>query len=155
MNNRKNLDQPSHHIRQYARQPDLHNGDIPPATANTWLGLFITLPDANGNNGVEVPFANNYSRVCITSNTTNWSGTQGDNTTGISSGTSGTISNNIAIRFERPSGDWGSISGAGILTESANGQLLMFGSLSTPKIISNGSPAQIFSPNSLRFRIDN
>lgn len=133
---------------------NIGGGEVPPATSNTWIGLFITVPDSSGQNGVEVPSANNYSRVRVTSNTTNWAGTQGDNTTGVSSGTSGTTSNNISIRFEKPSGDWGTIAGAGIWNESANGNLLLFGSLPASKIVLAESPAQVFTPNSLRFRLD-
>lgn len=127
---------------------------IPPATSNTWVGLFITLPDSAGVGGVEVPSANNYTRVRVESTLANWAGTQGDDTTGVSSGTSGTTSNNIPIRFGQPSGDWGTISGAGVWNAANNGQLLLSGPLSVSKVVLAESPSQVFSPNSLRFRLD-
>lgn len=132
---------------------DIGGGTIPPATAQTYIGLFTTTPII-GNDGVEVPFANNYSRVLVQSNTNNWASTSGASTTGVSSGSTSTTSNNIAIRFSRPNGGvWGEINGAGIFG-TANSEIpLMFGSI-TPKMVANNSLDQIFTPGSLIFKLD-
>lgn len=121
--------------------------------ANLYVGLLTTSP-SDGSTGTEVT-GGSYARVTVASNTTNWSGTQGAATTGVSSGTGGTISNNTAITFPAPSANWGTVYYFGIWDSLTNGSMLFYGSLTTPKTINNGDAAPSFAAAALTVQIDN
>lgn len=63
--------------------------------ANRWLGIFVAMPTAAGG-GTEAAYSG-YARQAYNPTLANWSGTQGAGTTAVSSGTSGLISNNVAL----------------------------------------------------------
>ncbi|MES2500135.1 MAG: hypothetical protein V4570_06350, partial [Pseudomonadota bacterium] len=64
------------------------------APATFYVGLFTSAPSDTGG-GTEVS-GGSYARVAVTSSLANWSGSQSAGSTSASSGTDGTIENNIA-----------------------------------------------------------
>jgi hypothetical protein len=122
----------------------------PPTTL--YIALFTSAPSDTGP-GTEVS-GGSYARVAVTSATTAWNGTHG-NTTGASSGTSGTISNANTIAFPTPTAAWGSITHVGIFDAASGGNLLIWGALNTAKTVNNGDPAPTFAAGALTVQIDN
>lgn len=120
--------------------------------SSKYLALYTSAPTATGG-GVEVPSGVGYSRVLITSNLTNWSGTQGAGSTTVSAGDTGVISNNNIITFGAPTGDWGTITHWGILDASTGGNLLLAGSLTTPVSVVNGGLAPTIPAGALQIGI--
>lgn len=101
--------------------------------ANVWIALLTAAPsDAGG--GTEVS-GGSYARVQIASSLANWAGTQGAGTTAVSSGTSGTTSNNNAIVFPSPTANWGVITHFGIYDASSAGNLLYWAPLNQAKTV--------------------
>lgn len=96
-----------------------------------------------------------YARVAVTSSLANWAGTQGAGTTAVSSGSSGTTSNNNAITFPTPSAAWGQVVGFGIHDSLTGGVELFYAPLAAPKTINNGDPAPYFAPGALTIQLDN
>lgn len=72
---------------------------------------------------------NNYARVSVTNNSTNFP---------AASGTTATKSNGTAITFPQASGSWGTVTAFGIYDASSSGNLLMWGDLTTSKAIGSG-----------------
>jgi hypothetical protein len=110
------------------------------APASVWVGLATGsgCTDA-GFGGNEVLNSNNYSRVQITSNLTNWLATQGG--TVASTGTGGQTSNAVAVNFPTPSGSWGTVT-YWFLADSGthnSGNLLICDDLNTPQAIGSGN----------------
>ena len=118
-----------------------------------YVGLMTVAP-SDSSVGTEVS-GGSYARVTVASNMTNWSGTQGSATTTSSSGTGGTISNNIAITFPAPTANWGTVNNFGIWDALTNGNLLFWGTLTSPKTINSGDAAPAFAASSLTVQIDN
>lgn len=122
------------------------------APSSLFLGLLTAAPtDAGG--GTECT-GGDYARAEVACSTTNWSGTQGAGTTAASSGTSGTISNNIAITFPLPTANWGTVVAVGIYDASTAGNLIAWGAVSPSKTISNGDAAPQFAAGDFQFSID-
>ena len=122
----------------------------PPSTM--YVGLLTSAPSDSGS-GTEVT-GNNYARVSFASSFTNWAGTQGAGTTGGSTGTSGTTSNNVAVVFTTPSASWGLVTHFGIYDAPSGGNLLIYGALAVSKTI-NANDTVSFPAGSLSFQIDN
>jgi hypothetical protein len=123
------------------------------APATTYVGLLTAAPsDAGG--GTEVS-GGAYARQPVTSNLTNWAGTQAAASTAVSSGASGTTSNNAAVTFPAPSANWGMVTHFGIYDALSGGNLLIWGALSQAKTINNGDAAPSFAPAALSYQIDN
>lgn len=121
--------------------------------ATLYVGLFTATPtDVAG--GTEVS-GGSYARVAVTSSLANWAGTQSAGSTSASSGTSGTTSNNNAITFPAPTGNWGSITGYAIFDAPTGGSMLIWAALTTPKTVNSGDAAPSFAAGSLTFQIDN
>lgn len=90
-----------------------------------YVGLYTVAPsDAGG--GTEVS-GNNYSRVSVTANTSNWA-----------ESTAGATSNSTAITFPQASGNWGTVVALGIFDASTSGNLLAWADLTTSKLVGNG-----------------
>jgi hypothetical protein len=88
--------------------------------------------------------AGNYARVAVARSLANFSGTQGQGTTAVSSGTGGAIYNNIAINFGAPSVAWGTIYSVCIWDAPTGGNMLDYYNLGTPKQVVNvGDPVLI------------
>lgn len=93
--------------------------------ATVYVGLFtVDTNDAGG--GTEVS-GNNYSRVAVTNNATNWPASSG-----------GAKSNGTAITFATPSGSWGTVVAMGIFDASSAGNLLMWADLDVDKPVTSG-----------------
>jgi hypothetical protein len=121
------------------------------------VNLYISLKtaaDSDGTPGAEVS-GGNYARVAVGTSLLNWAGTQGAGTTTVSSGSSGTTSNNNAVTFPAPSASWGQVVGFGVHDSASGGMELFYGALGTPKTINNGDPAPSFAAGALTVQIDN
>lgn len=123
------------------------------APTTLYAALLLALPDDTGVL-TEVTGAG-YSRVAITSNTINWSGTQGAGSTAASTGTSGTTTNNTAITFPAPTGNWGDVIAVALIDAANGGNALLVGVLTDNVTINSGSPAPIFPANTFSYQIDN
>lgn len=122
----------------------------PPATI--YVGLFITAPnDAGG--GTEVS-GGSYARVGRACTLANFSGTQGAGTTDVSSGTSGTSSNNASITFPAPTANWGTVTHLAVFDASTGGNMLWYTTLASTKTINNGDSAPAFPVSNLTFTLD-
>lgn len=88
-----------------------------------YLALFVTSPNDDGNGGTEV-VGNNYSRVSIANNATNFPAASG-----------GTKSNGSLLVFPTASGTWGTITSFGLYDQSSGGNLLYFGNLTASKFV--------------------
>lgn len=104
----------------------------PPATF--YVALFTTMPDADGNGGVEVA-GGSYARAASTNDDLNWTDAVGR------------IKGNSAdIIFVQASDEWGDLLGAGIYDALSSGNLLVFGEFATPLAVhTNGIVS--FTPN--------
>lgn len=113
-----------------------------------YVGLFTATPsDAGG--GTEVS-GGAYARAGLTGSLTNWAGTNGAGGTGVSSGSSGITSNNVAITFPAPTGaNWGVITSFGIFDAADAGNLLFWGPLTTNKTVNDGDAAPSFPAGTL------
>jgi hypothetical protein len=103
------------------------------APSTLHIGLLTSAPSDSGG-GTEVS-GNNYARVAVTSSLANWAGTQAAASTTASSGSGGQTSNNAAITFPTPSGNWGTVSHFGIFDAASGGNLLFHGALTIAKTI--------------------
>jgi hypothetical protein len=122
------------------------------APANVFIALHTANPTDVGS-GAEVS-GGAYSRVSLAATLANFSGTQGAGTTTASSGTGGQISNNVAITFPAPSGgNWGTVTHFSMRDLVTGGNLLMYGTLSTPRTINSGDAAPSFAAGSLTFTL--
>jgi hypothetical protein len=124
--------------------------------------LYIALFTAAGSDaapGTEVSTSGtSYARVAVTSSLANWAGTQGAGSTAVSSGTSGTTSNNNPVQF--PGGSavpaaWGQVQEWGIYDAATGGNELIRAALNQAKTINAGDPAPYFPAGSLTYTNDN
>ena len=123
----------------------------PPATL--YIALFTVAPTIAGG-GTEVASGIGYSRQAVTSNLTDWSGTQGQGTTAASSGTSGSIENNVAINFGTVgSTGWGTVVAFGVYDAATGGNLLEFAPLTTSQTLNTNGVAVSFPANALSFNL--
>ncbi len=121
---------------------------------NLYVALFTVTPTDTGG-GTEVT-GTDYLRATVASSLNNWAGTQSTGSTAVSTGTSGTTSNNNAITFPTPgSGGWGTITGFGIFDASTAGNMLIWGALTANKTVNYGDAAPSFAAAALSFQIDN
>lgn len=118
-----------------------------------YTGLFTVIPTP-GTGGTECA-ASGYGRIALAASMANWSGTQGAGTTVASSGTTGEISNNVAVTFSSGlAAAWSGLVGWGQWDASSGGNLLEFGYIvdaaGNPITRSYGvGDAVVFAPGSL------
>lgn len=123
----------------------------PPATV--YVALHTGDPtDAGAANEVT---GGSYARVGINSTLSNWAGTQAVASTVASTGTSGTTSNNAAITFPSPTGNWGTVTHMAVYDASTVGNMLFYAPLAAPKNVNNGDAPPSFPAATLTFQIDN
>ncbi len=88
------------------------------------------------------PSGGGYARVAVTSSLANMSGTQGAGTTAVSSGTSGTISNNNQLAFPASTAAWAAapamVWGTAVFDASTAGDLIQWGVLGSPQNVGTG-----------------
>lgn len=123
------------------------------APATHYVALYTVCP-TDSTAGTEVS-GGSYARVAVTASLANWSGTQGAGTTTASSGTSGTISNNIAITYPAPTANWTTVVCWGILDAPTGGNLWIYATLTVPKTVNNGDAAPSFAAGAATFQSDN
>ncbi len=87
-----------------------------------------TITDAGGN--ITEPSGNNYSRVSVTNNATNFPAASG-----------GAKSNGTAITFPTASGSWGTVIDFFISDAGSGGNILCYGTLTASKTIGSGDTA--------------
>lgn len=98
-----------------------------------WLALFTTTPNLQAAGGVEVSTSGTgYARQQILSNDSSWSGPSGSNQE---------YANAADITFAVPTGNWGTIQGAGLFDAETGGNLCYVATLQTPKTVNNGDGA--------------
>lgn len=112
------------------------------APATLYVALFTAAPSDSGG-GTEVS-GGSYARASVTSSLANWAGTQSAGSTTASSGTGGQTSNNGAITFPSPTGNWGTVTHFGIFDAASSGNLLFHGALTASKTINSGDAAPSF-----------
>jgi len=123
------------------------------APATLYVALFTATPSDTGG-GTEVT-GGSYARVAVTGALANWAGTQSAGSIVASSGTGGTTSNNAAITFPAPTGNWGAITSFGLFDASTAGNLWVYAPLTTGKTVNSGDSAPSFAIAALTFQIDN
>jgi hypothetical protein len=119
-----------------------------------WFIGLIGVAGSDASVGTELS-GTGYARVAVTCNLANWAGTQGAGTTSVSSGSSGTTSNNNAVTFPTPGGAWGQAVEWGAFDSLTGGTECFRGSLAQPKTINAGDPAPYFLPGTLTYQNDN
>lgn len=121
--------------------------------ASWYVGLDTVACDETGA-GTEVS-GGSYARVAVTSNLTNWAGTQSAGSTVASSGTGGTTSNNVALTFPAPTANWGVVNSVRIWDAASAGNAWICFNLAAAKTINNGDAAPSFAAGALTVQIDN
>ena len=118
-----------------------------------FIGLKLAA-DTDSAQGAEVS-GGGYARVPYACSLANWAGTQGAGTTTVSTGSSGTTSNNNPIAFPTPSAAWGQVVGFGLFDSLTGGAECWYAPLGAPKTINNGDPGPSFPAGALTVQIDN
>lgn len=121
---------------------------------NLHFALLTVNTDDDGSPLTEVS-GGSYARVSVTASLANFAGTQSPGTTVVSSGNSGTTSNNNAITFPAPTANWGSVVGMAIYDASTGGNMLIYQALTLPKTVNNGDSAPSFAVGAFTFQVDN
>lgn len=118
--------------------------------ANLYVGLSTTACSDSAT-GTEVSTsATNYARVAVARSLANWAGTQAAASTTASSGTGGQTSNNNAITFGAPSGNWGTVSHFFIIdSASGAGNIFFCQALTASKTVNSGDAAPSFAAGAL------
>lgn len=112
-------------------------------SATFYVGLSTTtITDAGGN--ITEPVGNNYSRVTVTNNKTNFSN---------ASGTPTEVSNATEIAFPQASGSWGTITDFFVSDAVSGGNIYIYGVLTVPKVITSGDTAR-FAIGDLDIHLD-
>ena len=133
----------------------LFRGQALSAPATMYVGL-ATTACSDSATGTEVSTsATGYARVAVTSSLANWAGTQSSGSTTASTGTNGTTSNNAAVTFPSPTGNWGSVGWVVIWDASTAGNAWICIALTASKNVNNGDSAPSFPINTLQIQVDN
>lgn len=115
--------------------------------ATLYAALYTAAP-SNAGGGTEVA-GGSYARVPITSDMTNWSGTQSAGSTSASTGTAGRISNNAAVTYPAPTADWGAVTHEGLLDAATVGNLYFWRALQNAKSVPSGGTAPAHLANTM------
>lgn len=85
-----------------------------------YIGLSTTEPTMSGTNVSEPAASAGYSRVLLEN---------------LSAPTNGVVTNTANINFEESTSSWGTVTHFVIYDAEINGNLLMYGALSTPRVV--------------------
>lgn len=110
----------------------------PPAIV--YMGLFTSTPSDSGG-GTEVT-GNNYVRLAITNNTTNFS-----------SASSGSKTNATDFTFGMATGSWGTITSVAFFDAVSSGNLIGWGAVSANKTVSSGDTVN-FAASQITITLD-
>lgn len=113
------------------------------APATLYFALLTAVADAEAGAVTEVA-GGSYARVGVAASLANFAGTQGAGTATASTGTSGQTSNNAAITFPVPTGNWGQVTHLAVFDAANAGNAWMVKALAAPKNINTGDPAPSF-----------
>lgn len=122
----------------------------PPTTV--YVALMLEAPTEHGT-GLEVT-GTGYARAPVACNLNTWAGTNGAGSTAVSTGSSGTTSNNDIISFNAPQSDWGVVTHIAIYDSPSGGNMLWRAQLVASKQILSGDPAPNFPPAALALQLD-
>lgn len=121
-----------------------HRGQAYTPPATVYIELCSTAPSPGL---VGSPLSGTgYARVSIASSLVAWSGTQGDGTTVVSTGSSGTTSNNAALDYGIAPAAWGTASHWQAYDAPSGGHPLFFGEIvngvgaAAPRTVAVGDP---------------
>lgn len=124
------------------------------APATWYVGVMSDVADAEAGTLTEIT-GGGYARVAVTASLAAWAGTQAAGSTTASSGTNGTTSNNAAITFPPPTGNWSAqATHLALFDASSGGNAWAIGTLAAPKTVNNGDPAPSFSAAALTFALN-
>jgi hypothetical protein len=112
--------------------------------ANVFVALSTSTPADDGTNVTE-PSGNNYSRVSVTNNATNWPAATGTSPTSKANGT--------AVTFPQASGSWGTVTHFCLYDASSAGNFLAWGALAASKAVGLNDTAS-FAIGDLSFTLD-
>ncbi len=121
------------------------------APATFYVGLATAASSCETGTVTEVSTSGTaYGRAAVTSNLTNWAGTQSAGSTTASSGTGGQTSNNSTITIgSTATASWGTVTHFFLADASTAGNIWVCQALTTSKTINNGDPAPTFSSGAL------
>ncbi len=126
----------------------------PLGAPTTWHFALVTTASSDGAAGTEV-VGNGYVRPSLAASLANISGTQGAGTTVASSGSGGTISNNVAINFATPTGaGWGTVQGLLWYDAPSGGNAWIYTPLTANKVINAGDTVSL-PAGSASLQVDN
>jgi hypothetical protein len=109
----------------------------------TWYFALVTSASTDAAAGAEVT-GNGYVRPSLAATLDNISGTQGAGTTVASSGSGGTVSNNVAINFATPTGaGWGTVVGMLWYDAVSGGNAWIYTPLTANKTINAGDTVSL------------
>ena len=109
--------------------------------ATYYIGLFSSTPNAGGG-GVEFLIGtNSYARASVATNATNFPAT----TLGSH------MTNGTAIAFPAPSGAWGTATHFAVFDASTGGNMIEYGELNTPLVVSGAGAAPTIPVGGLSF----
>jgi hypothetical protein len=118
-----------------------------------WIGLLTSAP-TDSTPGTEVT-GGSYARVAVASSLVNWAGTQAAASTTVSTGSSGTTSNNASVTYPAPTANWGIVTHSAIYDAATAGNQVIYSALAVSKTVNNGDSAPVFAPGALTFQLDN
>lgn len=127
-------------------------GQAFPTISTLYFALFTTSPTDVGG-GTEVS-GGSYARVAVTASMGNFAGTQGAGTTTVSTGSSGTTTNNVDILFPSPTANWGTVLAMAVFDAATGGNMLVWGPISPAKTINSGDMPPKFSAGQWSFQLD-
>jgi hypothetical protein len=118
-------------------------GNISFVTPSTmWLGLSTTTINSDGTGATE-PVANNYSRVSIVNDATQWG-----------TATNGVLYNIAAFTFPQSSGSWGTITYMAFYDAASTGNILFFDTLSPSRTVAS-STTVLFAIGAVAIQMNN
>lgn len=119
----------------------------------TWYISLDTVACNDAGGGTEVS-GGSYARASVAASLANWSGTQGAGTTVISSGATGTTSNNVIANFPTPTASWGTVVSIRWMDAASGGNAWVCTPLTLSKTINQGDSVS-FPINTLSLQVDN
>lgn len=114
------------------------------------FSMGFTSAPSNAGGGTEIAAGTGYARAEIVSSLGAWSSTIGPGDTGASTGgTSGRMSNNVALSHPLPTGIQGVWGWAGLADAASAGNLMFWTVLDNPRTVALGSNAPTYPPDTL------